>query len=74
MVDAKTKVIFEPVELKAEPSWYVRVAFSSGQQTYLGGFISQAAAQEWIALKSVEWLALKECEQKAPPCLTEPPR
>ncbi len=73
MTDAKPKVIFEPVELKAEPSWYVRVAFPGGQQTYVGGFISQAAAEEWIALKSAEWLELMECEQKSPPCLAEPP-
>jgi hypothetical protein len=58
-----SKATFEPVELKAKPSWYVRVAFPSGEQTYVGGFITEAEAREWIAIKSVEWLRLKECER-----------
>ena len=59
----RPKATFEPVELKAEPSWYVRVAFPNGEQTYVGGFVSEAAAREWIELKSAEWLQLKECER-----------
>jgi hypothetical protein len=58
-----SKAIFDPVELKAEPSWYVRIAFPSGEQTYVGGFITEAAAREWIATKSAEWLRLRECER-----------
>jgi hypothetical protein len=73
MADAEPKVAFKPVELKAEPSWYVRVVFPSGEQTYIGGIIREAAAQEWAALKSAASLTLRECEQKAPPCLTGPP-
>jgi hypothetical protein len=33
MADARPKVILELVELKAEPSWYVRVAFPDGRQS-----------------------------------------
>ncbi len=63
MADTEPKTKFEPVELKAESSWYVRVTFSSGEQTNIGGFITEAAAREWIALKSTEWLRLKSCER-----------
>jgi hypothetical protein len=63
MADTKPKVIFEPVKLQATPSWYVRVAFPNGEQTYVSGFITEAAAREWITLKSAEWLHLKECER-----------
>jgi hypothetical protein len=45
MPTTKPKTKFDPVELKAEPSWYVRVAFSSGEQTYVGGFDSEAQAR-----------------------------
>jgi hypothetical protein len=62
--DSGPKAKFEPVRLRVEPHWYVRVTFPSGQQKYIGGFETEAAAQEWIALKSAEWLQLKSCEQK----------
>jgi len=73
-VDAHPNVTFQPVAAKAGPGWCVRVAFPGGEQTYVGGFISQAGAEEWIALKSADWIALKECERKAPPCLAGPLR
>jgi hypothetical protein len=50
------QVIFEPVKLKAKPSWYVRVAFPSGQQTYVSGFNTKADARNWIKRDASRWL------------------
>jgi hypothetical protein len=50
------KVIFEPVEMMIGRGWYVLVKLPSGPDRQLGGFNTEAEAQEWIKRKSAEWL------------------
>ena len=50
------KAKFEPIALRAEPSWHVRVAFAGGEQTYVDGFEAEDAARAWIAQDSGAWL------------------
>jgi hypothetical protein len=61
--DVKSKTAFEPVRMKDGPEqWRVRATLPSGKQVHLGAFDSEAAAKEWITLKSVEWGALRQCQ------------
>jgi hypothetical protein len=55
-LNSNPDVKIEVVELAIEPRWYVRVAFPDGEQTYVGGFISEIDALEWVKTKSSEWL------------------
>jgi hypothetical protein len=57
-VTTQPKTKFEPIELKAVPSWYVRVAFANGEQTYVGGFDTEVVAREWIGGTSTSWLEI----------------
>jgi hypothetical protein len=61
MADTQPKTEFEPVELKSDPRWHVRVKFPSGQQTYVNGFDTEAQARDWIARDATAWLQ-RQCE------------
>jgi hypothetical protein len=54
MVKPHTK--FEPVQLKAESGWYVRVTLPHGAQTHVNYFKTAPEAQTWIDEKSSAWL------------------
>jgi len=54
--EPKRKVEFEAVEMMIGRGWYVLVKLPQGPQPQLGGFNSQAEAQDWIARKSAAWL------------------
>ena len=62
--DVRAKVEFHPVRSEGgERPWRVRARFPSGKTADIGEFSAEAAAQEWIALKSAEWLELLKCER-----------
>jgi hypothetical protein len=62
MTDLKPRVEFEPVEAKTGSGWQVRATLPTGKQLFLGSFITQAEAKEWVERKSSAWLQLKACE------------
>ena len=56
MPGSKPKTKFEPVQMKAEPEWYVRITLPHGEQIHIDEFITEAEAKSWIDDKSVTWL------------------
>jgi NAD(P)H-flavin reductase len=56
MVRSKPQTKFEPVQLKAEPGWYVRITLPHGEQIQMSGFETEARARDWIATKAADWL------------------
>jgi hypothetical protein len=56
MLGPKPKTKFEPVQMKAEPEWYVRITLPHGEQIHIDEFITEAEAKAWIDDKSVTWL------------------
>jgi hypothetical protein len=52
----KHKTKFEPVQMKAEPGWYVRITLPHGEQIHIDEFIAEAEARAWIEHKSAAWL------------------
>jgi hypothetical protein len=52
----KHKTKFEPVQMKAERGWYVRITLPHGEQIHIDEFISEAEARAWIDDKSAAWL------------------
>jgi hypothetical protein len=53
---SQNKIVFEPVERKFVPGWYVLVRLSSGRQPQFGHFQTEAEALDWIKNKSAAWL------------------
>jgi hypothetical protein len=47
---------FEPVELKADPAWCVRVTLPHGEQIQVNRFETEARARDWISNKAADWL------------------
>jgi len=47
---------FEPVQMKAEPVWYVRITLPHGEQIHINEFATEAEALTWIDGKSTAWL------------------
>jgi hypothetical protein len=47
---------FEPIQLKAESGWYVRITLPHGAQSHINYFKTEPEAQTWIDEKSSEWL------------------
>jgi hypothetical protein len=56
MVGSKPKTKFEPVQLKAEQGWYVRITLPHGEQIQMSGFETEARTRDWIATKAADWL------------------
>jgi len=56
MAGSKPTTKFEPVQLKAEPGWYVRITLPHGEQIQMSGFETEARARDWIATKAADWL------------------
>jgi hypothetical protein len=56
MVGSMPKTKFEPVQLKADPGWYVRITLPHGEQIQMSGFETEARARDWIANKAADWL------------------
>ena len=54
----KPQTKFEPVQMKAEPVWYVRITLPHGEQIHINGFTTEAEAWTWINGKSTAWLKL----------------
>jgi hypothetical protein len=54
MGEPQTK--FEPVQMKAEPTWYGRIALPHGEQIHINEFTTEAEALTWIDGKSTAWL------------------
>ena len=52
----KSKVEFEPAEMKVGKGWYVRATAPKRIPLQLGGFKTEEEAREWIKRKSLEWL------------------
>jgi hypothetical protein len=52
----KPQTKFEPVQMKAEPMWYVRITLPHGEQIHINEFITEAEALTWIEDKSISWL------------------
>jgi len=53
---SKHETKFEPVQMKAEPGWYVRITLPHGEQIHINEFITECEAQSWIDDKSTAWL------------------
>ena len=47
---------FEPVQMKAEPGWYVRITLPHGEQIHVDEFLTETEARSWINDKSGPWL------------------
>ena len=56
MAGSKRKTKFEPVQLKAEPDWYVRITLPHGEEIHIDEFKTEAGARAWIDDKSSAWL------------------
>jgi hypothetical protein len=56
MPGRKPKTKFEPVRMKAEPEWYVRITLPHGEQIHIDESTTEAEAKSWIDDKSVTWL------------------
>ena len=56
MAGSKRKTKFEPVQLKAEPDWYVRITLPHGEEIHIDEFKTEAEARVWIDDKSSAWL------------------
>jgi hypothetical protein len=52
----KPQTKFEPVQMKAEPGWYVRITLPLGEQIHINEFTTEAEAWTWINCKSTSWL------------------
>ena len=52
----KPQTKFEPVQMKAEPGWYVRITLPHGEQIHINEFVSEAEALTWIEDNSTSWL------------------
>ena len=52
----KPQTKFEPVQMKAEPGWYVRITLPHGEQIHINEFITESEALTWIEDKSTSWL------------------
>ncbi len=53
---AKSQTKFEPIQMKAEPAWYVRITLPHGEHIHINEFTTEAEAQTWIDGKSTSWL------------------
>jgi hypothetical protein len=51
-----SEVKFEALEMKIAKGWYVLAKPPKGTFVRLGGFKTEAEAQEWIDHKSAAWL------------------
>jgi len=56
MGGSKPRTKFEPVQLKAEPEWYVRITLPHGEDIHIDEFKTEAEARAWIDDKSAAWL------------------
>jgi hypothetical protein len=56
MGNSKPKTKFEPVQMKAEPGWHVRITLPHGEQIHINEFITESEARSWIDDKSATWL------------------
>ena len=48
--------LFDPIEMKIAPGWFVRVTLPGRVPARLGGFRTEAEAAEWIKRESSVWL------------------
>ncbi len=53
MAGSKCKTKFEPVQLKTEPDWYVRITLPHGEEIHIDEFKTEAEARVWIDDKSL---------------------
>ena len=56
MAPSKQRAKFAPVQLKAEPGWYVRITLPHGEDIHIDEFKTEAEARAWIVDKSPAWL------------------
>ena len=56
MGSPKPKTKFDPVQMKAEPGWYVRITLPHGEEIHINEFKTDAEARSWIDDKTVSWL------------------
>lgn len=56
MKEAAPKLRFDACQIKMGLEWYVRVTLLHGETRHLGGFKSEAEANEWIKRESAGWL------------------
>jgi hypothetical protein len=52
MGNSAPKTTFEPVQLKAEPKWYVRITLPRDEDIHLDELKTEAEVQAWIDGKS----------------------
>jgi hypothetical protein len=52
MVGSKPKTKFEPVQLKAEQGWYVRITLPHGEQIQMSGFETEARKRACLRARS----------------------
>jgi hypothetical protein len=56
MGKSKPKTTFQPVQMKAELGWHVRITLPHGEQIHINEFITESEARSWIDDKSATWL------------------
>jgi hypothetical protein len=47
---------FEPIQLKGDSAWHVRITLPNGVQSYISFFKTEAEARTWIDENSAVWL------------------
>jgi hypothetical protein len=51
------KTQFEPIQLKGDSRWFVRITLPHGVQSQISDFKTEAEARTWIGENSDVWLA-----------------
>jgi hypothetical protein len=54
----KSHTKFEPIKLKAESAWSVRITLPHGTQSHISVFKTEAEARTWIDENSAIWLTI----------------
>ena len=52
----KPHTTFEPIQLKDDSRWYVRITLPHGVQNHITNFKTEAEARTWIGENSALWL------------------
>ena len=67
MGGSKPRTKFEPVQLKAEPEWYVRITLPHGEDIHIDEFKTEAEARAWIDDKSADFFTQKSTREADTP-------
>ena len=52
----KPRTKFEPIQLRADSAWGVRITLPNGVQNHISFFKTEAEAKTWIDENSAVWL------------------